>query len=327
MKTAMKRIILLTMALVLALAHTAFAEETDPVKGVYNALMAAGSAYSEDKASFRDFYPNIQFGEQLDGEGFTLSISGAEDMDGTWTFVREGDYLTLTAKETDFTAQTMSMAVLRAVGDYYGMNNSLLNAYISGLEALAMENPYYKNEIDGAAGTVRISIYIAGPYEMKELDQMVLTEDVLNMYDYGPLTAESTSRSAALGKVNLLISGTKDDVTLLLAEYGELDDVAYQDLINVAKTLKPDGWETFVAEYTELKDAETPGYVVFLNMDETTVSEIIDPLQGYSYAIAHFGAGTPVEEPEPEEPAGEPAETPAEETPAAETPAEETPAE
>ena len=288
----MKKIISLFLILAVALlaVQAAAAEKADPMEGVYEALTAEGSAYSESKAVSREYYPDIKYEEKLEGDRFTITVSGSGEYDGSWVFVREGDYLVMTTKEDDFYAGVIALNVLWAAGDYYGANHVLLNAYVSGLEALGMDNPYFKREIDDASGTMKISIRISGPYDMPELDSMVLTGDVLNLYGFEPLSETITSHVANMGKVSAIINGNREDTTFLIMEYGELDDIALQDLVNLVGYLQPAGWEAFTAGYTELKDAEEAEYTVTTNVDKAAVQEIIDePPEGYSFAIARFG--------------------------------------
>ena len=287
----MKRVlsVILVLAMLLAAAQAVFAEESDPVKGIFGALTAESSDYSKTKAMMKEYYPDIQYEETLEGDRFTITVTGG-GQDGSWTFAKEGDYLAMTAKEEDYNAYSAAVAVLRAAADYYGMDPVLVNAYIAGLEALGMENPYFKAEKDDAAGTLTYSVNIAGAYDMKELDRMVLTEDVLNLYDFTALTEDYTSHAANLGKVSMVCNGNKDGLVILLMEYGGLDDLAYTDLVNLVKALQPAGWEAFAAEYTKLKDAEGSEYKATLNVDKAAAQEIIDdPPESYSYAIVRFG--------------------------------------
>ena len=288
----MKKLIsvILALALVLPAMPAAFAEETDQLSGIFAALTAEGSDYSEYKAACREYYPDVRYEETLESGSITINVSGTESMDGSYTFVQEGDYLTISGDRTDFTIQAMVRNVLGAVGDYYGMNTSLLNAYVSGLSALEMDSPYFKMQDDEAAGTAAFSIYTAGPYDMKELDRMVLTADVLEKYAYDPLADEFISQMINLGKVSIIANGSKDGLTILAAEYGELDELAYRAIINVAAALQPAGWEAFLEGYTELADAEAEEYTAVLNADEEAVREIYtDPMDGYSYAVVRIG--------------------------------------
>jgi len=168
------------------------------------------------------------------------------------------------------------------------MNGSLTMGYVNGLSMLDLSSDDFAMTPDEAAGTTDVRINIAGPWAMKELDQMVIDDRSLF---YGALTEEFSSMAANIGKVMMIANGTADDVTILLGEHGELDDVALKSLINVVGILQPKGWEDFSANYTRLADAQAGGYEVALNVDARTVGEIIDDApEGYSFAVAHFGA-------------------------------------
>ena len=117
---------------------------------------------------------------------------------------------------------------------------------------------------------------------------MVMTEE--NSLYYDALTEESTSCGGSIGKLLLIGNGNVDDFTILLGEHGGLDDLAFQSLINAVNIFQPAGYEDFIANYTELADAEAEGYTVQLNADEAAVAEIYEEANAeYSYAIIHFG--------------------------------------
>lgn len=280
------------LALVLALlllpaAPQAFAEvDSDVLCGIYDALEAPDSDYSQTKAMYTGYYPETVFEDTLADDGFTLSVSGNEYFEGSWTYTLDGDYLVSTVSADDFTGAMMSNYVLDAVGRYYEMNTELLNGYIIGLNAMEMENIYFITENDDAAGTMTIRIYVAGPYDMKELDEMLLDTPVL---DYEPLDEDTISMASNCGKLSMLANGSAHSVKILIGEYGGLDELAYQSILNVVKVLQPVGWEDFLKDYTELKEIDTEAYTVTLNADEETVAEICEPRENVSYALLRFG--------------------------------------
>ena len=162
-----------------------------------------------------------------------------------------------------------------------------MNGYIAGLRSLETESDYIVSADDEAAGTITTKIKIDGPWEMAELDQMVLDESV--MY-FDPLTEEFSSMTAKSGKLTMIANGNVNDLTMLICEYGELDELAYTSIINAVGVLQPAGWEDFVANYTGLTDAEGEGYRVTLNVDEDALTEIINEVpEGRAFAIVRFG--------------------------------------
>lgn len=286
MKKIAKNMLLLTLALVL-LIPAAWAETDAAIKGVFDALLAEGSDYSRAKAITVEYSPETKYEEKLENDGFTITVTGDEYSSGNWRFTRDGDALTTTIS-SDGMQSVMVIYVVKAVADYLGMNGSLTMGYVNGLSMLDLSSDDFAMTPDEAAGTTDVRINIAGPWAMKELDQMVIDDRSLF---YGALTEESASMAANIGKVMMVANGTADDVTILLGEYGELDAVALQSLINVVGILQPKDWEDFTASYTQLADAQAGGYEVALNVDAQTVGEIIDDApEGYSFAVAHFGA-------------------------------------
>jgi len=285
MKKIAKTILLLTLALAL-LIPAAWAEPDAAIKGVYDALLAEGSDYIQAKAITVEYSPETKYEEKLEDDGFTITVSGDEYSSGNWRFTRDGDALTTTISN-DGMQSVMVIYVVKAVADYLGMNGSLTMGYVNGLSMLDLSSDDFAMTPDEAAGTTDVRINIAGPWAMKELDQMVIDDRSLF---YGALTEESASMAANIGKVMMIANGNEDDVTILLGECGELDDVALKSLRNVVGILQPEGWEDFTANYIQLVDAQAEGYEVALNVDTQTVGEIIDDApEGYSFAVAHFG--------------------------------------
>lgn len=291
MSKTLRLLILLMLVFSLALTQTASAGEEDPLKGIFEKLTAEGSAYSVTKELYSQYFEGIGFTEALAENSITLAIEGNDYMNGSWTFEREGDYLTLTVSDTDFNGAGMATYVLNAVGEYYGMNTVLLNAYVNGLSVVGIESPWFKSENDDNTLTTKFSIYIAGPYDMKELDQMEPSEEILSMYGYEPLGDHYGSSMFNLGKISMTIKGSAQGVTILLLEYGKIDTLGLRSLKTVVSYMKPEGWEAFTSGYMELKDEETEDYSVQLNADEETVREIYPEIfEGYSNAVIRIGA-------------------------------------
>ena len=286
----MKKIAKTMLVLILALAlliPAAWAEPDAAIKGIYDALLAEGSDYSQAKAITVEYSPETKYEEKLENDGFTITVTGDEYNSGNWCFTREGDVLTTTISN-DGMQSVMVIYVVKAVADYLGMNGSVTMGYVNGLSMLDLSSDDFAMTPDEAAGTTAVRINIAGPWAMKGLEEMVIDDRSLF---YGALTEESASMAANIGKVMMVANGTADDVTILLGEYGALDDAALKSLRNVVGNLQPEGWEDFTANYTQLADAQAKGYEVALNVDARTVGEIIDDApEGYSFAVAHFGA-------------------------------------
>ena len=199
MKKSARLIALLTLILALLLAQLACAEPDDVVKGIFDALVAENSSYSQTRAMYAEYYPGAVYEETLEDDGFTIAVSGSEYMDGSWTFKKNGDYLTVTLDEADFSGISMAQNVIQAVGAYYGTNKSLISSYVNGLSALDIESGDFKMSRDEAAGTTTLSIRISGPWDMKELDQMVFDEASLALYE--PLGTGSSSMGGSIGRM------------------------------------------------------------------------------------------------------------------------------
>jgi len=261
------------------------------VRGVFDALTAEGSDYSQTKAMYAEYYEGIQWKEAVEGDSIVISISNSEYMDGSWTFTQEGDYLTATFDDEDYTGLSMAMSILKAVGDYLGMEDDVMTGYVNGLNILGIESDDFVMEQDDiGATTVRIND--SAPWNMAELDQMVLDENTVQ-----PLEEGYTSTAANFGKLMMVANDNSSDFTILLGEFGGLDDLGYRSIVNVVSILKPAGWERFVEDYAELAEAQTDAYTVKLNADAAEVAKIIeDAKDSYEYAILRFGASGQTDE-------------------------------
>ncbi len=106
-----RKLIALALALILTLSLCACggagAQETknaEVLKGVYEALIAPDSGYSENKASLLEYYPDLEYGETLGEDRITLSFkaNGHENFsDGTWDFVQERTRLNAVKADAD----------------------------------------------------------------------------------------------------------------------------------------------------------------------------------------------------------------------------------
>ena len=276
------------MCLILTAALPVCAEPSEMLKGIYDALISEKSDFSKGKAIYAEYYPETKYEAELTDEGITISISGNEyTPDGSWTFTEDGDYLKTTLPDGDFSGYVQATNILNAVGICYGMDSHLLSGYVNGLSAKNLENKFFVVTNDQENKTAEISIYAAGPYDMKELDEMILDKDSL---DFEPLKEDFLSMASSVGKVFMLANGNVDELKILVGEYGELDNLAYQSMMNVVNTLQPKGWETFASEYKELADVQTDVYTVTLNPGEEAVREMIDEDRtGWSFIITQFG--------------------------------------
>lgn len=263
----------------------------ETLRGVYEALLAPDSDYSQNKALYLDFYPELEYSETLEADRINLSrkANGNEYFtDSSTDFVLDGDYLTAVIASDDFVGIARVQEMANAVAGYLGMEPDLVSGYLNGLSDPSIETGNFSMSEDEAAGTFTFRLYVGGPWDMKELDRMVLSEAVL---DAEPLGEEYTSQGGSVGKMQYLANGSADSYTALFAEYGELDDVAYQSIVNMITLRKPVGYEAFLADFTELKALETDAYTVDLDPDDAVIAEIMgERNEKFSYVLVRFGA-------------------------------------
>lgn len=298
-----KRLAAAALALVLLLTLTACGQSahaqdaagkdgpSDTLKGIYEALIAPESDYSRNKAMTAEYFPELEYGETLGTDRITLSIkaNGNEYFtDGSWDFVQDGDWLTATFPDDDYAGLVNVIQVARAVGTQLGMEPDLVSGYLNGLGMLGVESDDFTMTEEEAAGTTTCRLHIAGPWEMKELDQMVLDEAVL---DGEALDDSYLSQGGSVGKLQYMLNGNVSGYTALIAEFGGLDDIAYQSIVNLITLRKPVGYEAFLADFTELKALETDDYTVDLDPDDETIGGIMGERDDkYSYVLLRFGS-------------------------------------
>ena len=261
---------------------------SDMLQGVYNELTADYSAYGELKRYYGEFMPDVKYSEELGEDRLTVTLDSSSEYveSGSWSFVDEGDALTTTIANDDYTGMGLVLNVVDAVALYYGMNTGLAVSYVNGLGMLGVNNDAF-SETENADGTITFRIGAVGVWDMKELDQMVITEDTLYA---DPLGEDYVNQTAAVGKIRMYSIGNVDSFAMLFYEYEDLDDVAYQSMVNAVKTLQPRGWESFVQNYTAIESVETDEYTVTVDPDEDTIFQIVDEIDGlYRYVLVQFG--------------------------------------
>ena len=259
--------------------------EQGSLQAVLNALVKDGSGYSE----YKSYSTTTEFTEKIDGEKSVITAKGDGEYDpnGTWEFVQDGDFITYHNNAEDFTGVMFFMNVTNAVADSLGMDSKLLTGYINGVSVLNIESDYYK-QTENDDGTTDFKLYMAAPFEMKELDEMYVTEELLA--DSEPLTDEFTSRANSVGKISILSNGNKSSLKILIKEYEKLDDLAVKSVINTVNAYQPDGYEKFVESFTAFEDITTDDYTVTANADDAAVLDMVEEKDdGYAYAIVTFG--------------------------------------
>ena len=260
--------------------------EQGSLQAVLDALKKDGSGYSE----YKSYYPTATFTEKIDGNKIVISAKGEGEYDpnGTWEYVQDGGYITYHDSDaSDYIGSMIFMYVIDAVADSLDMDSKLLTGYVNGLSVLNIESEF-SSVTENEDGSRDLKLYMAAPFDMKELDQMYVTEEMLA--DAEPLTEDYISRANSVGKISILSNGSKKSLQILVKEYEALDDLAVRSVVNTVNVYQPDGYEKFVENFTEFKDITTDDYTVTANADDAAVMEIVDEKDDdYVYAIVTFG--------------------------------------
>lgn len=258
-------------------------ESRELMQGIFEKLTAAGSSYSDWKADFNA----TTFAEKLDGEKITVSAKGEEGLDGEYIFTHDGDYITYTAADAeDYSGYSVFMYIRDAVGDYYGMNHTLMNGYIAGLNNFDLENKFMIMDTENGV----FKVYAAGQWDMKELDGMYVNDKALEYTD--ALTENDTNSYINSGKITVAAFGNKSNLELIVYEYGDKNtELTYKSIMTTVAKLQPNGYKTFAKDYTELKEAKGKGYKVSLALDNSVAqAHELKELEGYSYVTVTFTA-------------------------------------
>lgn len=247
----------------------------------------ADEQYAEYKAMFQ----STTFEEKVEGNSIILNISGDEGVSGNYEYKLDGDYLTYTQKtdSEDYVGYSFFMYLKSAADKYLGMDSNLTTGYVSGCEAFGIENKYFITQTDEAAGTTTNKLYIAGKWDMPELDTMYVNDKALEYTE--PLNEDDINGVINSGKIRVVYYGNKDSVDIIVSEYGKRSDLTYQSIINTVKKLQPTNISVFEKYFTELKEGEDDGVKVTFGLDESLKAEHeLEEIEGAEYTVVHFGA-------------------------------------
>lgn len=82
---------LLILSLALALAQPACAEPGEAVRGICGALCRDDSGYSQLKAAYAEYYPDVAYEEALNDDGFTVAVRPNVDADAVGESIRDAN--------------------------------------------------------------------------------------------------------------------------------------------------------------------------------------------------------------------------------------------
>lgn len=297
--TNLKKIVSLILVTVILASFAACGGKKNQniLKDVYDALLSEDSSYMKNTKLYREYYPELGYDVKLGEDRITISFkaNGNEYFkDGSWDFILDGGYLSIVIGEDDLSGYVYVMQVADAIAMALGMDRDLAIGYLNGVGVLDIESDVFIMTEDEEAKTTTVKLSVSSPWKMKELDSMVINEKVI---DDEPLDDSSVSQAVNIGKISMKADGSVSHYTALFAEYGKLDQLVYDSILNVVKVRKPAGWENFVSDFTSLKDLEKEGYKVVLNPDDEIVEEMMEERgKNYKYVLVEFGSDDYTEE-------------------------------
>ena len=232
---------------------------SDCMKKVYKNLTKKGSNYSTLKKQDT----STTYKDSFKDNTITISAKG-EYISGTWTFSLDGDYITSTWDASEymgFMGLTLWGDVRDALAEYLGMDVDLVGGYSSVIANRQLDSKYVTFKYNEKNETFTGKLYAAGTYDLSEMDEWYFeAKDLKNFMN--KLGDGYINYVSSLGKLVLYTTGNKDSGEIYIAEHGGLTDLTYQSLVNVIKTLKPTGYQTFLNQYAKLKETKTDSYQV-----------------------------------------------------------------
>ena len=282
-----------------AAESTAAVSSSDAVKNVYDSLTKGGSDYTKYLESIKSIAPDVVFEEKLDGDKIVISTEGTSDgllEPGSCEFVQDGDYLTLKSAAGDLFGAGLFNYVVSAVGDALKMDPVLYPSYVNGAMLLQKDNKYASmtNESDGS---MLYKIYDAASFEMSDIDDMYVTEELIK--EYTPEQDSNTTDTFValpVGKIRFVAHGDKENMVMAVGEYENYTDTSYKSLMNGVNALQPKGFEAFAEAFTEeafkaQKDMEGNGYKVSFSVvdDMREYLGIKDEDNNFKFVVVEFG--------------------------------------
>ena len=283
-------------------AVTAFAEETavpvaatntttqtppqgtaaaDCMQKVYENLMKEGSSYRQ----YKEIDASTTFTETFENNKLTIKVE-SEETNGTWEYALDGNYIVTTWKEGEYTAAVLLGYVTDALSELLGMDEDLVTGFVNGVYVKQLDDPYFNVKTDESTKFTTVKMFAGGAWDMQPMESWAIDEEY--MKDYGPLEEDDKNVIVSIGKLHLYVFGNKDSVDIILSEHGGKTQLIYQSLINAMNVFAPVGYEDFLKEYTELREAEGKTWKVsFIQQEEAP--EIFGELDGdHEYLKLHI---------------------------------------
>lgn len=278
--------LLAAAALLLSLAACTSSGGTDSavLQGIFEKLQT-----NQEYTDWKNNFSSTTFEEKLDGGKILISAQGDEYVNGDFVFTLKGDYLVGKATNVDFMTYTFMTFLKSAVADYYGMNNTLMSGYLTGLANLGKENKFFITK--ESKNKAEYKLYVAGAWDMQGIDEMYVNDAAVAMVS--PLGEEENPMYFNSGKVTVSTFGSAENFEMVVGEYGENTALSYQSILTVVKALQPKEYEAFIDSFTELKEVSGDGYTVSFGIPtEVSENQTFNEVTGYSYVTVSFVPGS-----------------------------------
>ena len=279
-----KKVIVLVMVFAMAAllsptisGKVVYAATNSTAQGIYDALIAEGSAFSNAKKQNEEYFI---YNASLEDNRITITVNPTEEYaeyynqyntgnDSCYYDVGDDGYVSCTSGESDYKTELYLQAYIAdAVAGYLKMDREIINKYMLAAQIetrnqtenasgnIVIDTQYYKVSQPDEHGLTDIKLYAGEKYSdsvvNELLDRVYFDEKTVKTLDVEALTDTYTSSVVNTGKYGAVIDGNKYKVKMYFYVYGsDIDHNAYESIKNLVAALKPVGYDDFAAKYNK----------------------------------------------------------------------------
>ncbi|MBP5305617.1 MAG: hypothetical protein J6Z02_07170 [Lachnospiraceae bacterium] len=250
-------------------------------KQVFEKITDPSSLYSERK----NLDTTTNYTETLDGDKMTFVAEGTY-LNGTYEFVTDGAYIVSAEGYNDYLPIMLFSYIAQAVGEIYGQDKDLINGLLKAISNSGIKSDSANMEI--VDDKIVYKVKMTEPLDLTPLDSVYIDDSMADYFE--PLTEDYTSSFVGTGKINALVNGNKDRLTIDIAEHGGRTDLTYKSIITIVENLQPTGYEDFLTRFTELMEIDEELLSVKFVDDKYEMSEFFQDADDHNVFVAvRFG--------------------------------------
>lgn len=276
---------------------------------IFENLIKSGSTFSDMKEMYKDPTTgkyDVNFSAVLNEEKTEIAISMSVDkssanyedykeMEGTWTFRLDGNYLTSQNDNAGTTGEIISIfSVFDAVVQYLNLDKELADGFYHAVTTGAVKSDDFIVDYDITAKNVTCKMNVAGSWQLEEvLGNLYLNKDILTKLDLNELAVRNGNMTANMGKLRTYTTKSDGTLNITIAEYKGRTELTYKSALAFVELLKPTGYENFLKNYKTLSTASTAYYqVTFPEKKEDIVETLQNKIGNYKFTNIRFQASS-----------------------------------